>query len=65
MLASILKLTDKYKWEEMYMGVIIGFVAGMITMLLLKLNSDNYYEKRAKELEDEIAMMNWLEVKNK
>ena len=47
------------------MGVIIGFVAGMITMLLLKINSDNYYEKRAKELEDEIAMMNWLEVKNK
>jgi hypothetical protein len=49
----------------MYMGVIIGFVIGMITMLLLKINSDNYYEKRAKELEDEIAMMNWLEVKNK
>jgi len=47
------------------MGVIIGFVIGMITMLLLKINSDNYYEKRAKELEDEIAMMNWLEVKNK
>ena len=47
------------------MGVIIGFVIGMITMLLLKINSDNYYEKRAKELEDEIAMVNLLEVKNK
>lgn len=48
----------------MYMGVIIGFIIGMITMLLLKVDSDNYYEKRAKELEDEIAMMGWLEVKD-
>lgn len=46
------------------MGVIIGFITGMITMLLLKADSDNYYEKRAKELEDEIAMMGWLNVKD-
>lgn len=46
------------------MGVIIGFFIGMITMSLLKVDSDNYYEKRAKELEDEIAMMGWLEVKD-
>jgi len=44
--------------------LILGFIIGMITMMLLKVNSDNYYEKRAKELEDEIAMMGWLDVKD-
>ena len=44
--------------------LIIGFIIGMLTMLALKVNSDDYYEKRVKELEDEIAMMGWLEVKD-
>lgn len=46
------------------MGFFIGFILGAVAMLMLKVNSDNYYEKRAKELEDEIAMMGWLEVKD-
>lgn len=43
---------------------ILGFIIGIVTMLLLKMNNENYYEQRAKELEDEIAMMGWLDVKD-
>jgi len=43
---------------------ILGFIIGIITILILKKDDENYYEQRAKELEDEIAMMGWLDVKD-
>lgn len=50
---------------QLIIGFFIGFIIGITTMLVFIKNRDNYYEKRAKELvEDEIAMMGWLEVKD-
>lgn len=49
------------------MGVIIAFIlgsaSGVILMCLVQINRDNSKDKQIKELEDEIAMMRWLDIK--
>lgn len=54
------------------MGVIIGIIifmlggiTGVTLMCLVQINRDNSKDKQIKELEDEIAMMGWLDIKEK
>lgn len=49
---------------EFIIGVFVGTWIGVCLMCSVSVSKDNYYKKRAKELEDEIAMIGWLEVKD-